>query len=85
MKVTLILGCTISFCVLGLVSGVLATKVMLTSSHVQGEELLAVVLAPPAVGAIFGLLVGLIATAFVRWPDRKQVPPPVNPTAGQSG
>lgn len=77
IKVALILGCTTIFCVLGLVSGVLAAKVMITAAHEQGPGVLFTVLIPPAVGAVFGLFVGLIAAAFVRWPNKN---PPARPT-----
>jgi|OpeIllAssembly_1097287.scaffolds.fasta_scaffold2572170_1 hypothetical protein len=75
IKIALLIGCTMAFCILGLISGVLAAKLMQTTGNVNGEDLLVTVLVPPVVGALFGFGVGLISTLFVRWSPR--------PTLGQ--
>lgn len=81
IKVLLILGCTITFCVLGLLAGVLAAKVLAVSGDTNGEAILFTVLIPPTVGSLFGLAVGLISAWFVRWAPR---PPSLSskPSAG---
>jgi uncharacterized membrane protein YeaQ/YmgE (transglycosylase-associated protein family) len=74
VKVVLILGCTITFCILGLIAGVLAAKVLTSSGNAHGQEVLMTVLIPPTVGSLFGLTVGLISALFVRWNSRKNLP-----------
>jgi hypothetical protein len=71
IKIALLIGCTMAFCILGLISGVLAAKVVQNAGGVQGEQLLMTVLVPPVVGALFGFCVGLISTLFVRWSPRR--------------
>jgi len=80
IKVALILGCTITFCILGLTAGVLAAKVLTSSGNADGEEVLLTVLVPPTVGSLFGLAVGLISALFVRWTPRKNLTAPTQPT-----
>jgi NhaP-type Na+/H+ or K+/H+ antiporter len=71
IKIALLIGCTMGFCILGLISGVLAAKLMQTTGNVNSEDLLVTVLVPPVVGALFGFCVGLISTLFVRWSPRR--------------
>jgi hypothetical protein len=68
VKIALLIGCTMGFCILGLISGVLAAKVVQNASNVDSEALLLTVLLPPVVGALFGFFVGCISTLFVRRP-----------------
>jgi uncharacterized integral membrane protein len=82
IKIALLIGCTMGFCVLGLISGVLAAKVMQHASDVRGDELLVTVLMPPVVGALFGFFVGMVSTLYVRWSPRKPFgQPPLQPLA----
>jgi NhaP-type Na+/H+ or K+/H+ antiporter len=82
IKIALLIGCTMGFCILGLISGVLAAKLMQTSGNVRGDDLLVTVLVPPVVGALFGFCVGLISTLFVRWSPRRPSEQPA--LSGQS-
>jgi hypothetical protein len=66
IKIALLIGCTMVFCVLGLVSGVLAAKIMQHAGGARSDELLVTVLVPPVVGALFGFFVGLVSTLYVR-------------------
>jgi cation transporter-like permease len=76
IKVALIIGCTLTFCILGLVAGVLAVTAMQ-----DAHGLLPVILVPPAAGAVFGFLVGLVSASLVRWKRRTPMdkPPLVGP------
>lgn len=71
-KIALLIGCTMGFCVLGLISGVLAAKVMKQAGDVRSDDLLVTVLIPPVVGALFGFFVGMVSTLFVRWTPKRQ-------------
>jgi len=75
IRVALIIGCTLTFCILGLVVGVLAAKAMQ-----DAHRLLPIILVPPAVGAVFGFLVGLVSASLVRWKRRTPMDKP--PLAG---
>ncbi len=92
-KIALLIGCTIVFCILGMISGVLAAKLMQRVSDVRGDELLVTVLLPPVVGALFGFFVGSVATLYVRWsptapmgkgPPQPLARPPINPSTSQA-
>lgn len=84
IKIALLIGCTMGFCILGLISGVLAAKVVQNAGGVQGKQLLMTVLMPPVVGALFGFCVGLISTLFVRWSPRRTLgQPPASSPASQ--
>jgi uncharacterized membrane protein YeaQ/YmgE (transglycosylase-associated protein family) len=82
IKIALLIGCTMSFCILGLISGVLAAKVMQHASDARGDQLLVTVLMPPVVGALFGFFVCMVSTFYVRWIPRKTFgQPPFQPLA----
>jgi NhaP-type Na+/H+ or K+/H+ antiporter len=83
IKIALLIGCTMGFCILGLISGVLAAKVMQHAGDVRGDELLVTVLMPPVVGAVFGFFVGMISTLFVRWRPQKTYDSPPHQTLTQ--
>jgi hypothetical protein len=67
VRIGLLIGCTATFCVLGLVAGVLAAKLLQHSPEVRGDDLLMTILVPPAVGAGFGFFVGSVSAFLVRW------------------
>jgi hypothetical protein len=74
VKAAIILGCTTTFCVFGLISGFLAAMIMRGHQNFDTEEMLLTVLMPPAGGALFGFFVGLVTSVFVKWSPKPKQP-----------
>ncbi len=71
-KAMVIISSSVIFCLLGQISGYVAAEYLKARQNFDSEVLLFILLASPALGAVFGLILGLVAAKAGKWPESKE-------------
>ncbi|MBI4585537.1 MAG: hypothetical protein HY717_16100 [Planctomycetes bacterium] len=71
-KAMVIISSSVIFCLLGQVAGYVAADYLKERQNFDSELLLLILLASPALGAVFGLILGLVAAKAGKWPENKE-------------